>query len=1753
MSDTKMTSQMTEQIGFMLSEMRLLLPVLELRSDFTIKGANSLCQRFLPDLGKNSQDYFKFEYNASFYAALKKEGQEGLVWEGKLKPNFTGAAEECFEVRVFKTTDEPESEFGFSILFKSAISVEQVKPVNVHDEYTLLSLLDTAADGNILISDDNRLLHANQIVKLYFLERFEKHLVEGQDVTEFMHPDFRVEFLDLLREAKQRHHLVIRKNLNLSNDYNVLIELRFSTIYKQDGKLLGVSIQMQDISAQNDLQVQISDIESRNELILNNINVGVILMNGDTNQVLTANQAACDILGYTASELRAQNGASMLAEEPRVIENYLEHRKNKSHFFGLLRFRKKNGKVMVCEVNASQFKSARGDEHATLIFSDITNEDQLQHELMLKKSNLLALINNTDDMLLSVGSDFKLLEFNTKFYYFCGASYDEYPQPGDDVRSFVREDIRERYEAALKGALGGNRGYLTEEILSPQNGEKIFLDLSFHPILDVYGNPHGASISIRDITVRTKRERELLNTRELLEVTNTSARIGSWDLNLEHNDLFWTSQVYAIFGLEGTRKEELLSKSNACIHPAETRSLINKVIDEALENGRKLSIDYQIKTTHDQIKWIRRIGEPYLDKAGHVIGIRGTVQDITESKSLENELLLSKLQLKAIFDSTTDLIFLISPDQKILSFNKAASDLYLQNYDQVMQVGDRMAEYIDVFNYEPFDNNFVSAIQGEVVNVEVEITAMPNVKEHWWQLTFYPVFSNEGHVVAVTLNVRDISDRKQKEVEVHKLNELLQITNSNAKIGSWKYNLLDDTMEWTNEHHTIFEIDQTTNPDELREAYRNKILPEDIEELDTKFEYSVQTGSDLHLVHRIWTNDGNTKYILMIGKVYHDDANKIIGIRGTVQDITELKLLEQEQKAMDELLLSTTENLNGILYQFMMDSKGKISFPFVSSNVREIFGITPEHMYQDPYYFFSLVHDDDIQDLMDSNRKSKDTMSDWTNTSRLQSPAGLRWILNRAKPAKHEDGIVVWSGYLTDYTNEKNLEAENERLSLVAKRTSNGVILTDLTKRISWVNEGFTKITGYTFEEALGMSPSQLLQFEGTDPITRKYIAEHLREGKPVKCEVKNKGKHGRVYWLDLDIQPLFDKKGKLTGFSAVENDITERKNLEESLLQYSTQLNETNKLAQIGSWKLDLLNNDLTWDSIIKSIHEVSYSYKPSLEIALQYYKDDGTREKMTQAFEKLIQLGERFDLEAILVTRSGKERWVRIIGESLEKSGVRESVYGVIQDIDEKKRYNDNLVAREKAEKANLAKAQFIANISHEIRTPMNAILGFAELTKGHTVSQKYEKYLDGILLGGNSLMSLINDILDLSKIESGKLAINQSPTSLKDIINDIRKVFEVRLLETENNLFINTQPGLPDLIFLDDLRIKQVLFNLVGNALKFTKKGRIDIIVDFKINTSKKLLEYLDVHIRDTGIGISKKDQDHIFEAFFQVDSKESRNFGGSGLGLSISKRLVNLMGGKLSVKSEVGVGSQFTISFKQLHFHDAAPIPKIELKHMDYDFFGAKVLLVEDTFSSREIIKAMLETMNCTVIEAENGAVALQILSYYEPDIILMDIMMPIKDGFTTSKEVRLNEKTAAIPIVAVTAIALQQAEKDKFMYCDDYIQKPVNINRLKEVLARFLKFESQEINNLDPNAAPEIMQRVDVRNRFTKEYSHALELMSVDDIRSVCTAMKAYADKYNEVYLASHCALLMKHLDDFDLDKINASFLQLKPIFEPGEN
>lgn len=1754
MSVSQLTEISLENLQFMLQELKQFLPMLGWSGDIDSGEFNALGSE-LQSIVDNQKGGIKFtiafpvEKNQRFYEIIEKHTKSCKVWEGYLYPAIT--TQEKIKAKLYLTAKPIENNTSFLCLQTS-------KPKHVSrsfkdEQYALFALLDAVSDANILIDDQCHVLHVNQSMQIFFLERFGTYLNRGDDLRTYLQEDFVEKFDALFQLTLQRNHRVDHLQFALSSKHMIDVEVKCNAIYQQNGKLLGLSIQISDITNKNELKAGQSEVSSLNQLIVDNINSGVMLFDCTAKTVLACNKVCCEILGYVNSEIVGADYTTFFELEPK-FSTYLDKQAENASFAGVLKMKRKLEDELLCEVRCNQFKNGTNGTFATFIFNGITKEEGLHLELSSKHYNLVSMINNTNDMLVSIDRDLNLVEFNTKFYYYAFASFESYPETGQSILKYIKGDKHRQYREIISRVMEGGREYLTEEITSPQSKEKILLDISVAPIVDAVGSYRGVTISFRDITARTKRERELQRTRELLETTSYGAKIGSWEYTYDKNSLFWTSQCYQIFEFDASTKEsELLQLFIDSIYSDETMQLIDRLIQNRSSNMSRFEIDFQIKTGKGKIRWVRSIHSPLRDSHGHLIGVVGTLQDITESKKLENELLISKLQLRSIFDSTTDVIFLLDKDKKIVSFNKAANDVFSAHFGVTVSAGKDILTFAALVHYQNCSVNFDIAIKGKVICEEIESKSAKTKRTTWWQLTFNPVFVEGKEIVGVTLNIRNISDRKLKELEAQRLNDLLQVTNSNAKIGSWDYEIAEDYMEWTAEHHKIYEIDGTGTQDELREAYRNKILAEDLDELDSRMEGCINQGTDLHFVHRILGSDNRTKYILIIGKAYRSSCEKIIGVRGTVQDISQLKHLEQEQKAMDELLVSTTENLNGILYQFVMDANGAISFPFISKNIKEMFGVSSESIYEDAYFFFALIHEDDIHEIMEAIRVSREQLADWASTFRFECPLGSRWILNRAKPVRQEDGTVIWSGYLTDYTKEKNLEIENERLSLVAKRTSNGVILAELNRKVSWVNDGFTKISGYSFEEAIGQNVTNLLQYEGTDEVTRTYIAEHLATGKPVKCEIKNQSKNGKIYWLDLDVQPLFDKKGKLTGYSAIENDITERKNLEESLLQYSTQLNETNKLAQIGSWKLNLEFNEMTWDSICKSIHEVSYSYNPTLDLALRFIKNDGSRDKIKGAFNQLIDYGKRFDYECILVTRRGNERWVRIIGESSEKGGIRENVYGVIQDIDEKKRYNDNLIAREKAEKANLAKAQFIANISHEIRTPMNAILGFAELTKGHTVSQKYEKYLDGILLGGNSLMSLINDILDLSKIESGKLAIHKSATNVKEIINDIRRVFEVKLMETENSLFINTQPNLPELVYFDDLRIKQVLFNLVGNAMKFTKKGRIDIIVEFTMGKKPQVLDVLQIRVRDTGIGINKADQVHIFEAFFQVDSKESKSFGGSGLGLSISKRLVNLMGGALNVASEPGQGSEFTISLKNLAFENLAPLKEIQSEQMEYDFKGAKILLVEDTFSSREIIKAMLETMNCKVVEAENGAVALQILGYYRPDIILMDIMMPVKDGFATSKEVRQNDRTAAIPIVAVTAIALQQSEGDKFMHCDDYIQKPVNIHRLKDVLSKFLEFETKEVVPLQNDGAPEVMQHSELRKRFAKDYLNSLELLSIDDIRQVCTALKAYADKYNEVYLASHCALLMKHLDDFDLDSIYISYLKLKPLFDSGNN
>lgn len=383
--------------------------------------------------------------------------------------------------------------------------------------------------------------------------------------------------------------------------------------------------------------------------------------------------------------------------------------------------------------------------------------------------------------------------------------------------------------------------------------------------------------------------------------------------------------------------------------------------------------------------------------------------------------------------------------------------------------------------------------------------------------------------------------------------------------------------------------------------------------------------------------------------------------------------------------------------------------------------------------------------------------------------------------------------------------------------------------------------------------------------------------------------------------------------------------------------------------------------------------------------------------------------------------------------------------------------LAAKSKAEEASKAKSEFLATMSHEIRTPMNAILGFSEILLNTTSDEKQKQYLNAVLSSGRTLLSLINDILDLSKIESGQLEIMEQAVNLKAIIEEILQIFQARAAEKGLYLQAEIEEGLPETLLLDDVRIRQVLFNLVGNAVKFTQEGGIVIHLKAKKSPVAPQLFDLFISIADTGAGIAETMQEKIFQSFFQIESDNTRKYGGTGLGLSISQKLMQVMGGSLLVDSTPGKGSTFTMQLKSVEVSSNRPQEQrsFDWAEKDIHFDDALILVVDDVRFNRELAKSFLHTLNLRVIEAETGTEGIEMCKQHLPDLVLMDLRMPEMNGYEATQILRQSDDTKHIPIVAFTASSMKHDEiliRKLFSY---YLRKPISRGELLKALAQFL--------------------------------------------------------------------------------------------------
>jgi len=379
----------------------------------------------------------------------------------------------------------------------------------------------------------------------------------------------------------------------------------------------------------------------------------------------------------------------------------------------------------------------------------------------------------------------------------------------------------------------------------------------------------------------------------------------------------------------------------------------------------------------------------------------------------------------------------------------------------------------------------------------------------------------------------------------------------------------------------------------------------------------------------------------------------------------------------------------------------------------------------------------------------------------------------------------------------------------------------------------------------------------------------------------------------------------------------------------------------------------------------------------------------------------------------------------------------------------------AKQRAEESDILKSNFLANMSHEIRTPMNGILGFVQLLKGEESEEKRDRYIDIVYHNGMMLVNLIDDIIDISKIDAGQLAINQAECNLDDLMFDVYTFFnEVKFKQEKEHInirLLNLNDDESNILFTDGQRLRQVLVNLIGNALKFTDKGNVEFGY-VNVHEENKIQFF----VRDSGIGIPEDKRDIIFERFRQVQEGSTRKYGGTGIGLYISKNIINLLGGDIWFDSKIGEGTTFYFSlpYKERHFQDSGSF-LFSTSETEYNWTGKNILIAEDVEVNFRYLSTILADTKANIVWAKNGREAIdKTFDGSNIDIVLMDIQMPLIDGYEATTEIRKTKPS--LPIIAQTAYALPHDNIKCFeVGCNDYISKPINANLLKQKIDTLL--------------------------------------------------------------------------------------------------
>lgn len=1235
---------------------------------------------------------------------------------------------------------------------------------------------------------------------------------------------------------------------------------------------------------------------------------------------------------------------------------------------------------------------------------------------------------------------------------------------------------------------------------------RLTIDFMLAPVKDAEGRVTHLIPSGIDISERKWVEREVQQRVAQLDLALQSGRMGIWEWDIPVDHVTWSSHLYEMFGHTPESFQSTKAGFLDVVFPDDRPQLESMIKSAFTRSCSSHEVEFRVvRGDNGATVWTHCRGTVRRDEDGSPLTIISVAVDITERKQRELSLaFLSDLQSRLAGFSKADAI-VTEASHQVTEYLQLSHLLLIEMDDEATQAHvisdhcrDETGSLLGVYSMTGFATESERRQLVAGFPMIVCDTLSPDrpaaLAENFEKLNVGAILNapcKRAKKLTFMLSALKSTAYEWKEHEVQLMRELatilrLKLERARAEEASreseTRFRDLADNISqfawmadpdgaifWYNQRW--FDYTGTTSEEMQGWGWQAVHHPEHLGRVVEKFQRALASGETWEDVFPLRSKDGEYRWFLSRAQPIRDEYGKILRWFGTNTDVTETKQAEDALRANEEQMRLGIEVAKFAIARIDY----RTDTIQLSREAARLYGIGDVETEIPRQRLHETFHPVDRREMLEGISQSLTSANndEIAMEHRIVLPEGAtRWLDIRKRlvfdrnvhPPRAIRGVLA----ARDITDQKDWEIElatsRERLTMAMTSARMGSYEWEPeTDHVKW-DEQHLAITGLPNKEMTG---AEFLAMVHPDDVESNRIAieRTIRGEADYDTEFRIIRTDGQVRWLAARGMVVPATAETPLRFIGMNWDITEQKQIQEVIRLGEARLqriiagttvgiafaSESGEVTRANDAALSMLGITPT------KFQEIGFNWNSVVRPA------DAIKAK--SLVWQLKQSGVMPPIELHLLRADNTPIPVMVSAMSVDPNSDEHVVFLV--DLTEQKRYEQSLhQARKLAEAANESKSEFVANMSHEIRTPMTAVLGYADLLAADETDPQKLQYLQTIKRNGTFLLEIINDILDLSKIEAGKMEILKERFPVQTVVEDVRSMMDARATEKSLDFVVEYDGKIPAEIESDPKRLRQILVNLIGNAIKFTESGSVKLDVRFEDSDSGAIR----FDVTDTGIGITSEQQKRLFQPFSQGDASVTRAFGGTGLGLAISRRLAQFLGGDIVLKTESGKGSTFSFSVGVgdisgvRHIRPSTSIEREgQRKTAEYKL-PCHVLVVDDRRDVRFLSRRLLIKAGATVTEAEDGMEAVEFVkgmkdSNTEFDLVLLDMQMPRMDGYQTAKMLRQLGFTK--PIIALTADAMQ-GDMNRCLEsgCDDYLSKPIDSNALLEIVRRHTKRKAE---------------------------------------------------------------------------------------------